>query len=157
MRSSPPPTPPTSPARSPSRTARTARDEPGRTSPIRTMPDRQATCQNEPRHFVRHAPMTDPSQTDEQQMIRDAVARFLDRAGGLAPARRIADVGPGRDMALWSGMVGELGLSGIVLPAAEGGLGLGMTELVLIQAELGRRLAPVPFLSTVGIAGAVLS
>jgi alkylation response protein AidB-like acyl-CoA dehydrogenase len=121
------------------------------------MPDRQATCQNEPRHFVRHAPMTDPSQTDEQQMIRDAVARFLDRAGGLAPARRIADVGPGRDMALWSGMVGELGLSGIVLPAAEGGLGLGMTELVLIQAELGRRLAPVPFLSTVGIAGAVLS
>lgn len=97
----------------------------------------------------------DLTMTDEQRMIRDEVARFLANAGGLDAAARVAD-GAG-DAALWSGLSVELGLAGVAIAEEAGGLGLGMTELVLIAAEVGRVLAPVPYISTVGIAAQVLA
>lgn len=100
------------------------------------------------------APSAGTTPTAEQRMLREQVARFLDAAGGLAPALRAAETGG--DAALWSGLAAELGLAGVTLPREDGGLGLGMTELALIQAEIGRRLAPVPFFTTVGLAAAVL-
>lgn len=95
--------------------------------------------------------------TDEQRMIRDEVARFLADAGGLEPAARIADAGAGTDDGLWQGLACDMGLAGVTIPETAGGLGLGMVELTLIATELGRVLAPVPYLSTVGIAAQVLA
>ena len=48
---------------------------------------------------------------------------------------------------LW-GLMGELGLLGAAIPEACGGVGLGMMELAVINRELGRAVAPVPFFSS---------
>jgi acyl-CoA dehydrogenase len=50
----------------------------------------------------------------------------------------------------------ELGWVGIAFPEEHGGAGLGFSELVVVLEELGRTLAPEPFLSTVLLAGQAL-
>src|SRR5512134_3153368 len=61
----------------------------------------------------------------------------------------------GFSRALWKEMA-ELGWVGIAFPEPVGGAGLGFTELVVVLEELGRTLAPEPFLSTVLLAGQAL-
>ena len=43
----------------------------------------------------------------------------------------------------------ELGWPALTVPERDGGLGLGMVELAVVLEELGRVMAPVPFLATV--------
>jgi acyl-CoA dehydrogenase len=59
------------------------------------------------------------------------------------------------DRKLWSALA-ESGLLGVGLSEAAGGLGLGMTELALVCEELGKVVAPVPFVPTV-LAGLVIA
>ena len=56
---------------------------------------------------------------------------------------------------LWPGLV-ELGWLGLHVPEADGGSGYGLEELVVVVEELGRVVAPGPFVPTV-IASAVLA
>ncbi|MCA1244200.1 acyl-CoA dehydrogenase [Stappia stellulata] len=93
--------------------------------------------------------------TDEHMMIRDALARFLERAGGLEPAFRVSEGGEACE--LWRGIAEELQVTAIGLPEACGGLGADMRALVAVGRELGKVLAPVPFVSTVALAGQVLA
>ncbi|WP_202799081.1 acyl-CoA dehydrogenase [Oceanicola sp. S124] len=92
---------------------------------------------------------------DEIEMIRDAVARFLETSGGLDPARKAHD--GSYDAGLWTALQDNLQLAGLTLPEAAGGLDMGLSALVPVAAELGRVLAPLPFVSTLGVAAAVLS
>ncbi|WP_196778423.1 acyl-CoA dehydrogenase [Thalassorhabdomicrobium marinisediminis] len=92
--------------------------------------------------------------TDEIQMIRDAVARFLAGAGGLAPARQAHDGAV--NAAVWDGLAQDLQLCGVTLPEEVGGLDMGLEALVPLAREVGRVLSPAPFVSTVGVAGEVL-
>ena len=55
------------------------------------------------------------------------------------------------DHAVWQEVV-ELGWPGIAASSELGGAGLGMVELVVLQEELGRSLAPLPFLSVAAAA-----
>src|SRR5215470_8036371 len=50
----------------------------------------------------------------------------------------------------------ELGWMGLVVPEAEGGLGLGVLELALVLEELGRVAAPGPFLGSQLVTAALL-
>jgi alkylation response protein AidB-like acyl-CoA dehydrogenase len=52
------------------------------------------------------------------------------------------------DGALWKEL-GELGWPGIAVSEAHGGQGLGAVELAILSEELGRSVAPVPFLPSV--------
>lgn len=91
---------------------------------------------------------------DEIRMIRDGVARYLADLGGLAPARACHD--GATDPALWTGLAQDLQLCGLTLPEAVGGMGLGLAAQVPVAQELGRVLAPAPFVSTVGLVAEVL-
>lgn len=96
----------------------------------------------------------DGGMDDEIRMMQDALARFLDEAGGLEPARRAHD-GAGDD-AVWTGLARDLQLCGVTLGEEAGGLGLGLQALVPLARELGRVLSPAPFVSTVGVVAEVL-
>src|SRR5579864_4887727 len=61
----------------------------------------------------------------------------------------------GTDDALWK-TIGDLGWAGVAIDEQHGGLGLGLIELVILMEETGRALAPVPFFSTVALAGQLL-
>jgi alkylation response protein AidB-like acyl-CoA dehydrogenase len=62
----------------------------------------------------------------------------------------------GFDAALWQRIAGEMGWCGTHIAEAHGGLGLGLVELALLQEQTGRRLACVPFFSSVCLAATAL-
>ncbi|MFI7701869.1 acyl-CoA dehydrogenase family protein [Nonomuraea sp. NPDC049480] len=89
--------------------------------------------------------------------LRDTVRQVCDDAGGTLPARRLAEeAGPGHDEALWEVLARQIGIAGVGLPESAGGGG-GLAEIAAVCEELGRVLAPVPFLSSSVLAGQVLA
>ncbi|MEU3887895.1 acyl-CoA dehydrogenase family protein [Streptomyces sp. NPDC029041] len=75
--------------------------------------------------------------------------------GGEGPEASAAPEGEARlDRGLWQGL-GELGLFALRLPEAEGGVGLGLPEAVLVFEEAGRVLLPGPLVATHLAAGSV--
>jgi len=92
---------------------------------------------------------------DEQRMLSDSAARlFTDR---YTFETRIAALksaeGWSRD--LWSAMA-EMGLLGIGLPEAHGGLGGTGVETMIVAEAVGRALVVEPWLATVVLAGGAL-
>ena len=86
--------------------------------------------------------------SDDQKFLQDEAKKFFDKEGGLANARAVMDNSLEGDEKLWQKIV-ELGWTGVRIPEAYDGLGLGHLELCVIAEELGRSLAPVPFSSSV--------
>ena len=90
----------------------------------------------------------------DQEALRDAARQVLDRYSSMERVRRI--VGPGEpgagtegavhdyDRELWSVMVDQ-GWPAVEEPGTTGGLGLGTVELVVLCEEIGRNVAPTPF------------
>jgi len=88
--------------------------------------------------------------TDDQRMLHDSVAPFMASEGAIkSQLRHWRDSGckDGFGHALWK-QFAELGLTGILIPEAHGGAGLGMVEAGLVLEEVGRNLTPSPFLTT---------
>jgi alkylation response protein AidB-like acyl-CoA dehydrogenase len=84
--------------------------------------------------------------TDEQQDLRASVRAFLVRECPIALVRATVERDEPAD-ALWLHMV-ELGWPGLTVAAEQGGVGLGFVELGVVVEELGRVIAPGPFLAT---------
>ncbi|KAA5834456.1 acyl-CoA dehydrogenase [Saccharopolyspora hirsuta] len=91
----------------------------------------------------------------EQRELRSAVRKFL---AEHAPPRRVRELadGDGHDPELWRRLSAELGLTGLVVPEEFGGSGAGHAERAVVLEELGRALAPVPFLASAVLATDVL-
>src|SRR6201992_2940518 len=88
--------------------------------------------------------------TDEQSMLRDMAA-----VSHLRQLRDAKDAtGFSRD--LWKAFA-EMGFSGLLVPEAFGGSGLGCVEAGVVMEEIGRTLMPSPFLSTAVLAASALS
>jgi acyl-CoA dehydrogenase len=88
--------------------------------------------------------------TEEQRLLQQTAREFVAARSSLRRIRALRDGGDpdGFSRALWAEMA-RLGWTGIVLPEAYGGLGLGYLELMVVMEELGRALCPEPMLSTV--------
>jgi alkylation response protein AidB-like acyl-CoA dehydrogenase len=85
--------------------------------------------------------------TSEQDDLRDGVRAMLARECPISLVREVVEKGTTPD-ALWTQMV-DLGWPALTVPERAGGLGMGAVELSVVVEELGRVLAPGPFLSTV--------
>lgn len=92
---------------------------------------------------------------DEQQLIVDSAVAFLDQSSTRAQVRSVSEAGDGFDRALWQ-EVAAMGWCGVHLPEEAGGLGLGLVELALLQEQLGRHLACIPFFDSVVLAASLL-
>ena len=90
---------------------------------------------------------------DEQRALREAFASFLVRE---CPSERVRAAEPlGFDEKLWRQFV-EMRAVAMGVPAGDGGDGAGLVELALVAEEVGRSLAPVPFVET-AVAARLLS
>lgn len=84
---------------------------------------------------------------DERDELRSAARKFLDAEAGSERVRALLDDERGHDPRVW-GTVADLGWPAIHVPEAHGGMGASYTDLVVILHELGRHVAPTPFLSS---------
>lgn len=88
-------------------------------------------------------------------MLQDSVRRALERHFSLDPLRAMDTGSSDRDESAWQTLC-ELGIPGLMVPEAHGGLGLGLMEALLVAEELGRHPVGAPFLGSVVLAPLVL-
>ena len=99
---------------------------------------------------------------DEQDALREAVKGLVGKAYGdyenrrraVAPSDGQSD--PGFDEKLWS-QLAEMGLLGLPFSEEDGGVGAGPVEIGIVCQELGRVIAPEPYLTSVVLAGGLVS
>jgi alkylation response protein AidB-like acyl-CoA dehydrogenase len=89
--------------------------------------------------------------TDEQRELRAVLRGLLEKESPEAAVRAAMATETGVDRELWARLA-EIGLLGLAVPEGQGGAGAGWVEQGLVFSELGRALACVPYLSTVGLA-----
>jgi alkylation response protein AidB-like acyl-CoA dehydrogenase len=93
--------------------------------------------------------------TDEHQELGASVRGVLTAHKSLQAARALLESEDEPRPSYWEEMA-SLGWLGIHLPEAHGGAGAGLSELVVVLDELGRLVAPGPFLPTV-VASSVIA
>ena len=85
------------------------------------------------------------SYNDEQNGLREAVSALLARAYADSEQRRkVVATDPGFDEKTWSRLA-EMGLLGLPFAESDGGMGAGPVEVSIVAEEIGRVLAPEPF------------
>ncbi|MGY1615495.1 acyl-CoA dehydrogenase family protein [Geodermatophilus sp. SYSU D00691] len=93
---------------------------------------------------------------DEQNALREAVSGLLARAYGDSETRRkVTATDPGFDEKTWARLA-EMGLLGLPFPEESGGMGAGPVEVAIVAEEIGRVLAPEPFVEAVVLAGGLV-
>jgi len=94
---------------------------------------------------------------DEQDALRDAVKGLVGKAySDYENRRRVVEKDPGFDEELWARMA-DMGLLGLPFAEEDGGVGAGPVEIGIVCQELGRVIAPEPFLTSVVLAGGLVS
>ncbi|MGK5695732.1 acyl-CoA dehydrogenase family protein [Streptomyces sp. URMC 128] len=92
--------------------------------------------------------------TDDQRALRDGMRQLLARHFDGAALRAAAQGSARLDRELWRAL-GDAGFFALRLPEAQGGVGLGLPEAVLVFEEAGRVLLPGPLAATHLAAGVV--
>jgi alkylation response protein AidB-like acyl-CoA dehydrogenase len=94
--------------------------------------------------------------TDDQLGFRESVRTFLEKECEPARMRALWETESGRSPELWA-QLAEMGVLGITVPEAHGGLGLGALDLVLVLEEIGRAALAAPVLDTVAVGAPLLA
>jgi len=92
--------------------------------------------------------------SDDQEQLRDAVRKWVDK-GYTFERRRAAVAAGGFDRAAWNELA-ELGLTALTVPEAQGGMGQGAIDAMVVAEEMGRGIVLEPIAQSF-IASAVLS
>ena len=85
--------------------------------------------------------------TEEQELLRAEVRKFLDQNAPLEQVRKMAESPDGFDRALWARMA-ELGWVGLTVPEEHGGVGLDLETLVVVLEETGHNSFAFPTIAT---------
>jgi len=94
--------------------------------------------------------------TEEQSMLRDTVASYLQDNYDFDKRRKAISSEAGRDPAVWSAFANELGILGAPFSEDLGGLGGDAIENMIVMEEFGKALVVEPYLGTVVIGGGFL-
>jgi alkylation response protein AidB-like acyl-CoA dehydrogenase len=93
--------------------------------------------------------------SDDQVSLRDAVARWVDKGFGFERRHALAKAGGASREVL--NELAELGLMGLAVPEAHGGLGFGPVEAMVVMEELGRGLVHAPYAAAALVAPHLLA
>ena len=81
--------------------------------------------------------------SDDQEMLRDSVRKWVDKAYTFEHRRSIVKQG-GFSKESWKDLA-DLGLLGLQVPEASGGMGFGPVDAMVVMEELGRGIVLEPF------------
>jgi alkylation response protein AidB-like acyl-CoA dehydrogenase len=85
--------------------------------------------------------------SEEQERLRDSARELLARECAMDRVRKVAAEPAGHDAGLWRTFA-EAGWLGVLVPEAQGGAGLSLLDAAVLLHELGRAVAPGPFLAS---------
>jgi alkylation response protein AidB-like acyl-CoA dehydrogenase len=94
--------------------------------------------------------------TEDQLSITEAAREMLVESCTPADLRRLLDGGEALDARRWA-TIRDMGLLGICVPEAKGGLGLGLIDLVGIAEAAGYVALPEPLIEQAGIVAPLLA
>ncbi len=94
--------------------------------------------------------------SEEQQILVDSVAKFVQNDSPVERFRKLRDTERGWDPTTWARM-GEFGWLGVAYPEEHGGFGGRFVDLALILEQLGRGLVAEPLIPSVVLAGGLVS
>ncbi|MFH0517702.1 acyl-CoA dehydrogenase family protein [Streptomyces sp. M41] len=80
--------------------------------------------------------------------VRDLLADHCDAPGVIARTESDAP----HDLAAWKALADGMGLAGLLVPEDRGGQGATHREVAVVLEELGRAVAPVPYLTSAVVA-----
>ncbi len=100
--------------------------------------------------------MSDLLYSADEEDLRASVRGVLDRRLTPAAVTGLADAPAPYDTGLWAELA-TLGLPALLVPEPLGGVGAGPREAAVVLEELGRSVAPVPFLTSAVVATRVLT
>ena len=89
-----------------------------------------------------------------QKLLKESARALLGRECGAGRVRELMETETAHDEGLWREMA-EQGWTGLSVPEAQGGLGLGLVEMAAVAEEMGRACLPGAFLSTLFAAALV--
>jgi len=92
--------------------------------------------------------------TDDHRELAEVARGFLASQKARAAARSLLDAPEEERSPFWQGIV-ELGWLGLHIDEEHGGSGYGFPELVVVIDELGRAVAPGPFVPTVIVSAVI--
>ncbi|MFJ8112274.1 acyl-CoA dehydrogenase family protein [Streptomyces sp. NPDC096132] len=96
--------------------------------------------------------MTDLLYSEEEEALRSAVRDLLaDHCDAPGVIARTESDAP-HDLAAWKALGDGMGLAGLLVPEAQGGQGATHREVAVVLEELGRAVAPVPYLTSAVVA-----
>ena len=93
--------------------------------------------------------------SDDQNSLRDAVARWVEKGFDFPRRHALAKAG-GQTRAVYAELA-ELGLTALVIPEAHGGMAFGAAEAMVVMEELGRGLVNAPFAAAALVVPTLLS
>jgi alkylation response protein AidB-like acyl-CoA dehydrogenase len=94
--------------------------------------------------------------TEEQSMLRDTIASFLQDKYDFETRRKIVSSDSGWRADYWKAFAEELGILGAPFSEDLGGLGGGAIDNMIVMEEFGKALVIEPYLGTVVIGGGFL-
>ncbi len=97
----------------------------------------------------------DFSYSEEQQMLRDQIAKFVNQDYEFETRRKYIESDKGYSEANWT-QFAELGWLMVPFTEAEGGLGGTTTDIVAIMEELGKGMVIEPILPTTILGGGLI-
>jgi alkylation response protein AidB-like acyl-CoA dehydrogenase len=100
--------------------------------------------------------VTDLRYSDDENDLRSAVRALLDDQAPWAAVLARTEGDEPYDPKLWRALATELGCAGLAVPEDHGGAGASWREAAVVAEELGRAVAPVPYLGSAVIATAAL-
>lgn len=93
---------------------------------------------------------------EDRQALRDGFARYLDAEAHEEKLRAGIATDRGYDPSSWKQMA-EMGLLGIAIKEEHAGIGGGAIDVALVMEEAGKKLLPIPFISTCVIAAEMIA
>ncbi|HEU4363244.1 MAG TPA: acyl-CoA dehydrogenase family protein, partial [Mycobacterium sp.] len=100
--------------------------------------------------------MSDLLYSDTEEALRDSVRRLLADRCPPAAVARLYDPDSPDFSGVWRTLATDLGVAGLLVPEHLGGAGAGAREAAVVAEEIGRAVAPVPYLSSAVLATTAL-
>ncbi len=100
--------------------------------------------------------LPDMTYSEQETELRAAVRSVLEEKAAAADVLARTESGETYDAGLWRTLAAEIGCAGLLIPEEHGGAGASFREVAVVAEEIGRSIAPVPFLGSAVVATVAL-